>query len=123
MKTLAERVAKRAREDVRSRARRARPEPDSVRLERNRRSRQARAEYVPATHQLALSPIESEDAVTSHSCGPMDQTRSHCNVDQLKAVFSLLSKRQSDFGLLGQRLYWIEFCQVKGSDESQGFAP
>ncbi len=84
METIAERDARRARETARARARRL-AEPDSVRLERNRRSRQARADNVPATHQLALSPIESEDAVPSHFCGPMDQTCSHCNANHFSA--------------------------------------
>ena len=84
MEILEERNARRAREAARARARRL-AEPDSVRLERNRRSRQARAEHVPATHQLALSPIESVDSIPPHHCGPMDQTCSHCNADHFSA--------------------------------------
>ena len=81
---LAEKNDRKAEAAARTRARRL-AEQDSVRLERNRRSRQARAEHVPATHQLALSPIESADAVPPHNCGPMDQTCTHCNADHFSA--------------------------------------
>ena len=128
METLAERDARRARETARARARRL-AEPDSVRLERNRRSRQARAEHVPATHQLALSPIESEDAVPSHSCGPMDQTCSNCNADHFSAErptrsqFSVCcQKGRVTLVSLGEGFTGPNFARLR-TDESRGFAP
>jgi hypothetical protein len=84
METAAERAARRADDADRHRDHLL-AEPENVRLERNRRRRQQRAEHVPVTHQLALSPIESAESVPIHSCGPMDQTCSHCNASHFSA--------------------------------------
>ena len=80
LETQAERDARRALESARQRARRL-----AVRLEKNRRIRQVRAENVPATHQLALSPIESANSVPPHNCGPMDHACTHCNAKHFLA--------------------------------------